>query len=394
MAKRASKPAGKSQRALGESQETEVALPAMPPVVAPIALSAVLGQDRAVGVLRGALAAGKVHHAWVFHGPAGVGKFTTALAFAACLLDPTTEATFTGEIAPDPESRVQALLRGGTHPDLTVVNRETSKFHDDKKVRDQKQTNISLHVIRQFVIEPARLAAQVQPGGLASKVYIIDEAELLQWQAQNALLKLLEEPSPGVVLMLVTSNPELLAPTIRSRCQRVSFMGLGQGAMQQWLSGRDIEMTPAQRDWLLTFCDGSPGMLLRAHETGIHAWWQRLEPLLTQAEQGRHVVELGPMMHELTNTWAENWVKARGDLASKEAANGAAAEWMFRVMAWRLAARLRTAMKNHADVEPILAQIDALRAAETELEANVSLQFVMEKLAAEIAACARGDALV
>ncbi len=393
MAKRPVKSTSKSQRALGESRETEVPLPVMPKAPAPIALSAVVGQERAVGVLRDAMASGRVHHAWIFHGPLGVGKFTAALAFAACLLDPTTEATFTGEIAPDPDSRVQAMLRGGAHPDLVVVNRETSKFHDDKQVRDRKQTNIPINVVRQFVLDPGALTAQVTPGGAAAKVFIIDEAELLGPPAQNALLKFLEEPPERTVLILVTSNPELLLPTIRSRCQRVAFTPLPQDALQKWLRAKGLEVTPVQRDWLVAFCEGSPGALLRAHETGIHAWWTRLEPLLAQAEQGKHVVELGPLMHELVDAWAKAWVESREN-ASKEAANTAAAEWMFRVLAWRMSGRLRAAMKTGAGADVVLSQLDALRAAETELDANVGLQFVMEKLAAEVAACARGEAVV
>lgn len=394
MAKRPTKSTGKTQRALGESLETEVPLPALPKAPAPIALGSVLGQERAAGVLRDALASTRVHHAWIFHGPMGVGKFTTALAFAACLLDPTTQATFTGDIAPDPGSPVQALLRGGAHPDLSIVNRETAKFHEESKIRDRKQTNIPIDVVRQFVLEPGSLSAQVTPGGAAAKVFIIDEAELLGPPAQNALLKFLEEPPARTVLILVTSNPELLLPTIRSRCQRVAFTGLSPDAMQKWLRSRTLDISPPQREWLLAFSDGSPGAFNRAHETGIHGWWTRLEPLLTQCEQGKHVVELGPLMHELTDSWAKAWVESHGELTSKEAANGAAAEWMFRVLAWRCSTRLRGAMKTGTDMETILAQIDAVRAAETELDANVSLQFVMEKLAAEIAACARGEAVV
>jgi DNA polymerase-3 subunit delta' len=393
MAKRPTKSTGKAQRALGEAGVSDSPPPAQAKAPAPIALSAVLGQDRAVGVMQDALRSGKVHHAWTFHGPVGVGKFTAALAFAACLLDPTTDVGMTGEIAPDPSSKVQAMLRGGAHPDLTIVTRETAKFHDDKQIRDRKQTTIPIDVVRKFVLEPGALSAQVSPGGAAAKVFIIDEAELLGIPAQNALLKFLEEPPARTVLMLVTSNPELLLPTIRSRCQRVGFVGLSQGAMQQWLKGREVDLAPAQRGWLVDFCAGSPGAFVRAHETGIHAWWARLEPMLLQAEQGTHVVELGPLMHELTDTWAKAWVEVREN-ASKESANGAAAEWMFRVLAWRFGLRLRGAVKGGADTGAVLAQIDALRAAETELDNNVSPQFVMEKLAAEVAACARGEAVV
>ena len=97
MAKKATRKAGsrKAPRAKVIAGPDERAVLEVP---APAPLSAVIGQQRAVARLEEAMASGRLHHAWIFHGPEGVGKFTTALAWAALLLDPTTAERVLGQI--------------------------------------------------------------------------------------------------------------------------------------------------------------------------------------------------------------------------------------------------------------------------------------------------------
>jgi DNA polymerase-3 subunit delta' len=374
-------------------RETVVRAPEPPPVQAPIALSSVLGQDRGVSILTSAIASARVHHAWIFEGPLGVGKFTAALAFAAMILDETTQPGLSGGLAPDPDSRVQRLLRAGTHPDLAVITKELARFHEDKEIRDRKQSSIPVEVVRQFMLEPGRLAPQIPGASIAGRVFIVDEAEMLGPPAQNALLKFLEEPPPRTVLILVTSNPSQLLMTIRSRCQRVAFGLLPPKAMRQWLSEhKDLAIDDRQRDFLLDFCAGAPGGVLQAHATGIGAWWERLQPLLAQAEGGRHSVELGPAMSELVDAWAKAWVEARDD-ASKEAANRLGAEWMLRLLAWHARQRVTQAMGRApaSHLERAMHAIDLIREAEAALDANVAMLFVFDRLSAMLAAGPEGE---
>ncbi|MEM9373943.1 MAG: hypothetical protein AAGA55_09895, partial [Planctomycetota bacterium] len=196
------------------------------PVQAPVALDAVLGQDRAVSQLAAAMASGRLHHAWIFHGPEGVGKFTTALAWAAMLLDPTTAPGLTGAFACEPDSPTQRLLASGTHPDLHVVRKELARFSSDARVRDAKLATIPKAVVEDHLIAPASVAPVMRTGSMMGKAFIVDEAELLDRSpanapTQNAILKTLEEPAPGTLIVLVTSSEDRLLPTIRSRCQRV-----------------------------------------------------------------------------------------------------------------------------------------------------------------------------
>ncbi|MDX2131663.1 MAG: AAA family ATPase [Planctomycetota bacterium] len=351
------------------------------PVPAPIPLTGVVGQDRAIGILLDAMRAERVHHAWVFHGPTGVGKFTTALAFAAVVLDPTSAPTLTGGLAPDPESHTQRLLRAGAHPDLHVIRKELARFHDDAKVRERKQTNIPLDVVRSFMLEPAALNATVRTSAPVAKVFIVDEAEMLAGASQNAVLKFLEEPPPRTLVILVTDSEERLLPTIRSRCQRVFFPPLSQADMQRCVRASGLELDPAATPWLLEFADGSPGVLHGAVRHGLWAWQQRLAPLLAASDGASYRVELGSTMADLADEWAEAWVKAN-PYASKEGANKAGADWVFRVVASHLRGRLRRGASAGA-----WRRVEALREAEREIDSNVNQTFVFEKLAAEL--CAR-----
>lgn len=375
----------------------EVAIPApeLPPHPRPVPLTAILGQDRALATLDAALRSGRVHHAWIFHGPPGVGKFTTALAFAAVLLDPTSEAGLTGGIAPDPESPVQRLLNAGTHPDLHIITKELSVFSEDAKVRDSKQITIPKEVIDTHLLQPAGLAPTLRHATppRATKVFIVDEAELLDRSpanapTQNAILKTLEEPPPGTVIILVTASEDRLLPTIRSRCQRVAFCPLEPAAMREWMTGRGIDVDARQRDWLIAFSEGSPGVLLSAMEGGFYDWARTLDPMLESAERGRYDPDLGPTMAKLADDWAKAWVEAN-ELASKESANRAGARWIFRL----LAARLRHGLRAGPNPEVHAEAIEALRRAERRLDSAVQLAFAMESLSVELAAIFGGAAV-
>ncbi len=351
---------------------------------APIPMADVLGQARALATLDAAIASGRLHHAWIFHGPAGVGKFTTALALAAVALDPTTAPDLAGRLAPQPGSEVQAMLARGAHPDLHVVVKELARFAKDSQVRDRKLTNIPMGVIQEHVLGPVARRATVSPGGLASKVFIIDEAELIGYDSQNTLLKTLEEPPPGALIILVTDSEERLTPTIRSRCQRVAFTPLDDEAMHAWLERSGPDIDPAQRGWLLSHAAGSPGRLVRAIEGGLFAWHEAVGPMLDQLDAGRYPIALAPTMASLVDDWAKAWVKRgekEGENRSKDSANRVAARQMLSLVADHYRARLREdgARAHAADA------IDRVAAAESAIAGNVQVPFVMEQMVAGIA---------
>ena len=185
----------------------------------------ILGQERAIDTLLTALGSGRVHHGWIFSGPLGVGKFTTAVEFARLLLDPHAAPNLAGEIEADPEGETSRLIDAGTHPDLHVIRKELALFSDNPQLRARKLSNIPIDVLRERMIggktsddRPHVAVAYRKPAQGHGKVFIIDEAELIDVYGQNALLKTLEEPPPATYIFLITSRPERLLPTIRSRC--------------------------------------------------------------------------------------------------------------------------------------------------------------------------------
>lgn len=364
------------------------------------------GQTHALDQLHAQLASGRVHHAQIFHGPAGVGKFTTALALGQVLLchHPTQDLagrrTACGSCSScltfkaDPDSDSLDAFPGVAHPDLHVVNKELARYSDDKQTRDRKLTSIPVNVLRTTLIEPAYLGAQLNHG----KVFIVDEAELLNAAGQNALLKTLEEPPTpddggGTTIILVTSNEDRLLPTIRSRCQRIAFVPLPDGVLDQYLREHATQLEPVEHAWLVHYAQGSLGRAKLVLDYGLTEWARVVLSHLEHLDRGRATPGLGSDLADRINGFAETWVKNHAN-ASKEAANKLAAGLMFSLIATharqqldRLAEQCDPADPTGAEqkLAPWLAVVEALRVAEQRLGSNVNLGLTCDGLASTIA---------
>lgn len=360
-------------------------------------LDDLIGQEGAVRTIETSIESGRVHHAWLFSGPSGVGKRAAAEVFAGMLLDETTQRDLSGRLAPDPESAVQRMLARDGHPDLHVINKELAEFSSDASVRKSKQTQIAKAVLNEYFVERVGIAPTVMPGGLACKVFIIDEAELLdrvdedpelglvtKGDSQNAILKVLEEPPAGTVIVLVTSQEEALLPTIRSRCQRVRFRALTDQEMDAFLDRLDT-VGEGDRAWAHAYAGGSPGRAAVAIETGITAWSSALEPMLMDAERGVYRAELATTMASLVDDWAKQWVGARAN-ASKEVANRAGTRHLLSMLSERARTNLRDACAQGADPSRALATIEAIALCERRITANVMFKHALEGLAATMSA--------
>lgn len=354
-----------------------------------LSLDQILGQERAIASLRAALGSGRLHHAWIFHGPRGVGKFTTAVAFASILLDPTTTPDLGGELRPDPESETQRLIRAGSHPDLHIVRKELAAVSREQSVRGSKQTVIPKEVVDEFLVEPAQRTRSVNTNSMAGQVFILDEAELTQDRTQNSLLKVMEEPGAGTVIILVTSQEDRLLPTIRSRSQRIGFPPLPDEAMAEWLDRNASHVTGKQREWLLTFAAGSPGEAKLAIEHNLYEWHETLAPMLEAAitaGQGRGAfpIELGGVMSDLIDQRAAAAV-AGDKRASKDAANKAWSRRMLAFVAEHARTRLHGGSGDADRLETTARIIDAITDAEAQIQSNTNVKLVMENLAAQMA---------
>jgi len=172
-----------------------------------VKLDAIAGQPRAVEQLSRALAGGRVAHAYAFVGPAGSGRFTTALAFASELLGADT-------------------TRG--HADLHVVT-PTPPESNPKGAR----------AIRIGAIRELERQASLRPAMARRKVFVLDEAERMTGEAPQAFLKTLEEPPPATVIILVLPRIRAVPATVLSRCQVVRFAarddaGVAEARGQAW----------------------------------------------------------------------------------------------------------------------------------------------------------------
>jgi DNA polymerase III subunit delta' len=180
----------------------------------------VSSQPRAEMALSAALKSGP-SHAYLFRGPRGAGKRNAARAFAAEILASAAED---GE-----DARRRALLDPSPHPDLVWLAPKGAQ-HMVEEVRER--------VIRASAYRPYE-------GG--KRVFVIEAAEAMRDESQNALLKTLEEPPGFVHLILLTAEPAALLETIASRCQTVDFAPLPVEAVEAALQGDPNEVTAAAR---------------------------------------------------------------------------------------------------------------------------------------------------
>jgi DNA polymerase-3 subunit delta' len=163
-----------------------------------------------------ALRGGRMHHAWLLGGPEGIGKASFAYRAARFMLaagDPAARAARSDSLAMAENDPATRRVMARSHPDLHVLNRGARP--DGKP---GYTTNIPVVFVRRVI---DRFGASAAEGGW--RVCIVDSAEDMDRPSANALLKLLEEPPPQALFLIVAHAPGRLLPTIRSRCRLLSF---------------------------------------------------------------------------------------------------------------------------------------------------------------------------
>jgi len=348
-----------------------------------------LGQHHAREDLAALLEAGRLPPALILHGPAGVGKMTLARRLAALLLDPDATPEMKRRLEPATTGRVAELLAGGSHPDLHAISKHRCADSRITALRDRKQTNIPLDLLRELMlggeVDGARFESPVQRSPYLghAKVFLIDEAELLDNTGQNALLKTLEEPPPATWIVLVVTERARLLPTIRSRCHQVAFQALSDEEVGTWLDRRSPAPSGDLRRWLLDFADGSPGRAQLAIEAGLIDWQRTLEEPFEQVAAGGTSADLADAMTSLVKAFAEARVKS-DPKASKEAANRLGSRLVLGLLGRWIGRRLVEAAR-HGEVEATerwATWLDRLDLADQHVGANVGLSHAFADLAA------------
>ncbi|MEX2031672.1 MAG: AAA family ATPase, partial [Dehalococcoidia bacterium] len=213
----------------------------------------VFGHDHAVEALRRVIREGNLSHAYLVSGPDGVGKATLVRRLAQTLVSPSAE----DPTVPDLTTRASRQLEAG---ELADIERIAIGGVCDESNHDHVKDNSTR--IRICQVRRIERVAFLAPFAAPRRIFVIDTANNLQPEAAHALLKTLEEPPPGVLIVLLATDVDDLLPTIRSRCQHIPLRPMSFAALQAAL-----EMDPEIADpaGLARLAHGRYGLARRMH---------------------------------------------------------------------------------------------------------------------------------
>jgi DNA polymerase-3 subunit delta' len=327
-----------------------------------VSLSQLLGQAGVSSFLKGVVAGGRFANAYLFHGPAGVGKCTAALAFARAMLcervagaSPAEPDLFAAAApggaagtSPSPGAGVArddscgscgSCGRSGAlqHPDLRFLFPVSGEEKDlEETVREtlaalradplfvfkyEKAASIRLSLTRELLRELA-----YKPFEAARRVVVVRDADRMREDQYSAMLKSIEEPGASTVWILTTARLARLPATIRSRCQRVRFAPLGEPLVREFLTER-AEVSEPDARMLAALCSGSLARALALREKNPlelrnkalallepalrgdpAALWKAAQGFMSFGRTGRESLRLMIEFHQL---WLRDLLRAR-----------------------------------------------------------------------------------
>ena len=200
-----------------------------------VGFNEIIGHEEIIRHLKNAMKTGKISHSYMFSGRPGSGKKLLAATYAMTL---QCEAGGT-EPCQKCDSCKKAL--GKNHPDIIYVNHEKPGIISIDEIRDQVISDVA-----------------IKPYCSPHKIYIIPDAEMMTVQAQNALLKTIEEPPEYAVIMLLTANADALLPTIQSRCVRLDLKVVDDSLVKKYLM-EHMEIPDYKADVCVAFAQGNMG---------------------------------------------------------------------------------------------------------------------------------------
>ncbi|OUL22787.1 DNA polymerase III subunit delta' [Nostoc sp. RF31YmG] len=261
----------------------------------------VLGQQQAIELLTQAVRQKRVAPAYLFVGPDGVGRSLAARCFVELLFSSGVEARIIASL--------QSRLRQGNHPDVLWLEPTyqyqgqllTAAEAAEKGVKRKAPPVIRLEQIRQITEFLGRPPLEAQ-----KNVVVLEQAETMAEAAANALLKTLEEPGQAT-LILIAPSPDLVLPTLVSRCQRIPFYRLDTASLAQVLTQTGHQEI-LQNQALLNIAAGSPGSAIASYQQ-LQAIPPELLQNLTKAPSSyRHALELAKKIDKDLDTEAQLWL--------------------------------------------------------------------------------------
>jgi DNA polymerase-3 subunit delta' len=264
-----------------------------------------VGHEAAEKTMLDAQASGRLHHAWLMTGPRGIGKATLAWRFARFLLCGTQQGGLFGGGAPESldvgaEAPGRALVDARSHPDLfhlrRTLNPDTGRIRAEIAVDDVRDLGAFMHMT---------------PAMGEWRVAIVDSADEMNRNSANAVLKILEEPPPRAVLLIVAHAPGRLLPTIRSRCRRLALSPLSQDIVGTLLEQHAPKTSADERKALARLSEGSIGRALELAGAGSLALYREMVEVLATLPD----LDM-PRLHGFAERFAKRGEEANADWRS------------------------------------------------------------------------------
>lgn len=271
-------------------------------------LSDIFCQTKAVDTLTRAYACGRIPHAYIFEGIDGIGKYTTAAAWAKLLLCKSPAKN-------DPCGKCPSCLAldADSHPDFHHVYKELIKFNSDSNKRKRQAIDLPVDVIRDFLVDKV----QLKPSLSESKIFVVSEAEKLNTESQNLLLKTLEEPPNKSFIILLCTKLDNLLPTTKSRCQIVNFGPLDEEKIIEYLAEKNVNKQEAKFWARLTGGSLGQSELLTQLEPSFYGIKKELVDRLSKF-QIDDAVDFAQWINSSSSAMSESWQKLKPDTSKSD----------------------------------------------------------------------------
>ena len=316
----------------------------------------IIGHDDIIRHLKNAIETGKVSHSYIFTGEPGSGKKLLAGTFAAAL------QCESGESEPCMTCDSCKKVIGKNHPDIITVTHE-------------KPGSISIDEVREQVVHDVDIKPYCSP----YKIYIIPDAEMMTVQAQNALLKTIEEPPAYAVIMLLTTNQDAFLQTILSRCVQLKLKPLKDSVVKTYLEEK-LQVKDIQAEIYSAFARGNLGKAIHlAQSEDFKMMYEEILKLLKEIKE-MDISQLLDVIRKLKDDNTD--IKECLDFMQM---------WYRDILMYKTtkdlnllifkdefsAVKKAASLSSYEGLEQILGAIDKAR---VRLDANVNMELVMELL--------------